>query len=160
MRRFFPVLVWGLCLANTAQAEDQFSIQLSNGMAFDQMTPKARVKYATEDFWRFSAQDFDISIMARIDFEAPPETSSDEINRRNTFAHLVIPHLGVKRRVGCDPTDPPTGVVNRTELTEEKVEGTFQLEIVECKDFYSGEVLELDFLPLSIEGTFSLDRTE
>ena len=160
MGRFLLSLVAGICLANSALAEDRFSIQLSNGLAFDETAPKARVKYATEDFWRFSGRDFDISIMARIDFEAPPETSSEELNRRNTFVHMVIPHLGVKRRIGCDPTDPPMGLVNRTGLTEKKVEGSFQLEIVKCNDFYSGEALDLDFLPVKIEGTFSLSRTE
>ena len=145
----------GALLPLSALAEDQFSVTMGDTVVLDHTMKRAKVRWATEDSWHFASSKVAVRVEPfRIGDD--PVASTEEFVARNTGFSWETTIDGAKRRVGCDPEEDQGVSINRTELTDTRVSGNFRMTLVRCDDFYTAEPVELDSLPFTIEGTFSV----
>lgn len=136
---------------------DQYSISTSNGLEMTPNSKRAKIFSANEDLWDFRSFDLELRISARQLGDTPIDETTI-FGARNTLLFFYTDVDGKRTRVGCDGGDEPTGWVKRTELTATHVAGAFQVDMIECRNFYSGEGLDLEILPIQVEGVFSVQR--
>ncbi len=146
-----------ITLSTAAMAEDTWTITTSEGLEFTQDMDRAKNRYAMEDMWEFSGQKF----MARVapDFDDGMNETT-EFGTNNTIFTLPLEINGQVTQVGCDPAEDPVGTATITELTDDTISGTFEIEIVSCEDYMTAEPIEYDGLPFTISGEFSVERKE
>lgn len=160
MRLVTPIISGCLFLvASAAMAEDTFTITASNGISFDQDTKYAKVKWATDDAWAFDAG---FSLIFRIQgfrFNDGPIAETQELINNNTGFSFKTKINGESVAISCRGTeDDLVGWVKRTELTETRVSGSFEVQLVRCIDGNTTKPIEYEHLPIIVEGVFSVDR--
>lgn len=159
MRKTISVLVMTAIMTATAFGADgdKFTIKTSNGLEMTETSKRARVFMATDDLWDFRGFGLELRVSAR-KLADEPASETTVFGGRNTIMFFYTKVDGKRSRIACDGGDDPRGWMKRAELTETLVAGAFQVELIRCREFYTGEDLRLDALPILVEGTFRVMR--
>lgn len=85
--------------------------------------------------------------------------ATEDLDARNTFAHIQVPIAGVMKKVGCDPDfDDPKGDMIRDRLDSDRVSGRFNVTLIGCDDYFTGEPVDVPNLPYTLRGEVDLAR--
>ncbi len=144
-------------LSSASFAEDKFSFVASNGVSFDQDSRSARVKWAQEDNWSFRTFNVQFNLQGRR-FGDDAVADTDQFVPNNTSFSFQVASGDSKTQVSCRLGDDPKGWIKRTALTDELVAATFEITFDYCIDGNTAARLEYDQLPLTVEGSFSVER--
>jgi hypothetical protein len=145
----------------TNGAEDAtFQVTDSLGGGFDDESPRARVRFVTNDMIELSAR----GGLVRLHTEGLPAGgvgTTSTFLRNNTLYTATLEIDGASKQVGCSPGDPIVATLERSFNNGEQVSGRFEVEFAECSDYISGEPIELPGLPMTVTGVYDrlpLDR--
>ncbi len=142
-----------LC-ATPALAQDSWTITTPEGGPYTEASDRAKNRYATDELWEFSARDFLVRLNPGFE-DGTNETA--EFRSNNTIFTLPLTIDGNTVRVACDTDPEAPGTAIRTELTDERVSGRFEMNITSCSDYATGAPLEYEGLPFQITGEFSVE---
>ena len=119
----------------------------NRGPRFDQASPGANVGNIAPDHLELSAEGgWDVLI------------ETDREGRIAQGTHIAFPvKLGGRPlKFDCRPADPPVGYLHTTTRPgSDELEGSFQLEIVSCKNAISGKTAAWPYQPLKVSGSFA-----
>lgn len=133
--------------------EGSFRVEVSNGAAFSETTPRAQIEHIRADFIGLKAHQWHVRVDPRR-MEDGAVGFTTELGRNNTMLQMPFEMDGKPIRIGCDPSNPVQGRFERTELTETHISGSFSYMVHACSDYYSGEDLAVPGLPWTITGQF------
>ena len=117
------------------------------GPRFDQASPGAHVGKVASDHVELGADN---------GWELSLET--DREGRLAQGTHVAFPvKLGSRPlKFDCRPADPPIGYLHTTTPPgSDELEGSFQLEITNCKNAISGKTAAWPYQPLKVRGSFA-----
>ena len=115
------------------------------GPRFDQASPGAQVGNIGPDHVELSAEGgWNLLI------------ETDREGRLTQGTHVAFPvKLGGRPlKFDCRPADPPVGYLD-TRAHADEFEGSFQVEIVSCKNAVSGKTAGWPYRPLKVSGSFA-----
>jgi len=119
----------------------------NRGPRFDQASPGANVGNIAPDHLELSAEGgWDLLI----------ETDREGRIARGTHVAFPVKLGGRPLRFDCRPADPPLGYLHTTTRRgSDELEGSFQLEITNCKNAISGKTAAWPYQPLKVSGSFA-----
>ncbi len=132
----------------------EFTVQLSNGAGFDQNTPRARLHMVKDDLLGFRAGDWYFRIHGRSS-DATTLPARLPLGKNNTQLSFKTEIGGAKRHIGCDTAKDPQGWLEITQNSGSTLSGAFQVEFVECADYYTAEPVNYPPEPLIVTGRFN-----
>ena len=154
------IVIWTVCAATAAAAEDRFSVTLSSGLQITEATEKAKVRYAEQNLWEFKSPELTLRFSVRHKDGTSISGPKDFIHN-NTLLIVDATVEGKNQKVGCKTNDAQANRVERSTLTPSRVGGTFEIAFDTCTDYYSAAPVEIvDQLPFVVKGTFDLARTD
>ena len=122
------------------------------GPRFDQASPGAQVGNIGPDHVELSAEGgWNLLI------------ETDREGRLTQGTHVAFPvKLGGRPlKFDCRPADPPVGYLEtKTPAPADGLEGSFQLEVVTCKNAVSGKTAGWPYRPLKVSGRFAGLKTK
>lgn len=151
------LLVSLILTAGCLQAEDMYSITASNGVTLDQDMENAKVQNAQEDLWRFQTYST-IFTVSGSGLGDEPAGETDYLETNNTFMHFNVTIDGDRMQLACKIEEDGEGWMKRTKFTETRVAGSFMFVLTYCRDVYTSEPVDYDELPITVEGTFDVER--
>ena len=117
------------------------------GPRLDQASPGAKIGNVAPDRLELSAEGgWDLLIAIDGQGQLTPET------------HVAFPiRLGTRPlKFNCRPADMPVGYLNtNARAGSDELDGSFQLEVVTCKNAVSGKTAAWPYRPLKIVGNFA-----
>lgn len=143
----FEVLV-GMPAFNSGRAPWELPgviLGYDQGPRFDQGSPGAQVGKIGSDHVELSAEGgWNLLI------------ETDREGRLTQETHVAFPvKLGGRPlKFDCRPADPPVGYLD-TRAHADELEGSFQLEVVTCKNAVSGKTAGWPYRPLKVSGSFA-----
>ena len=123
----------------------------NRGPRFDQASPGANVGNIAPDHLELSAEGgWDLLI----------ETDREGRIAQGTHVAFPVKLGGRPLKFDCRPGDPPVGYVHTATRTgSDELEGSFQVEIISCKNAVSGKTAAWPYQPLKVSGSFARLRT-
>ena len=116
------------------------------GPRFDQVSPGAQVGKIAPDHIELSAGDgWDLLI----------ETDGEGRLAEGTHVAFPVKLGGRPLKFNCRPADPNVGYLHITARTSSGLEGSFQLEVSNCKNAVSGKTAAWPYRPLRVRGNFA-----
>ena len=118
-----------------------------HGPRFDQASPGAQVGRIAPDHIELSADGgWDLLI----------ETDREGRLAQGTHVGFPVKLGGRPLRFNCLPADPSVGYLHLTMRTDsDELEGSFELEVVICKNAVSGKTAAWPYQPLTVRGSFA-----
>jgi hypothetical protein len=119
----------------------------NRGPRFDQASPGANVGNIAPDHLELSAEGgWNVLI----------ETDREGRIAQGTHVAFPVKLGGRPLQFDCRPADPPVGYLHTTTRPDsDELEGSFQLEIINCKNAISGKTAAWPYQPLKVSGSFA-----
>lgn len=158
-----PLLVFGCDQAETTSekaetlsgADATLTVAVRPGALLDHKAEGFRVRQVESDFYWVVAKDFELRIDPRF-LDGDQQEMATEIQNRNTMVRFIDPEIGEKILCGKDWDEDVVGDLQRTALTDARIEATFRIELDKCT--LNDELIEGKSIVLS--GSFSLPLTD
>jgi hypothetical protein len=118
-----------------------------HGPRFDQASPGANVGKIASDHLELSAEGgWDVLI----------ETDREGRLAQGTYVAFPVKLGGRPLKFNCRPAEPPVGYLHtNTRTGSDELEGSFQVEVVSCKNAVSGKTAAWPYRPLKVSGNFA-----
>ncbi len=137
------------------QSVGAFHVEIEGLIEFDHNSAKAKSFTYRNKFWEFESKDAKLRMAARFpDLVPGVEQYSIDLEHNNVtfeFKHVIGKQT---TRVSCQAAQEPTGQIKRTIHDDLSSSGTFEIELVRCRNAYNSEKVDKITTPVIVKGKF------